>query len=198
MVGNDVVDLACAPAPRARFVARVLCERERSMLDASPDPAALLWSLFAAKEAAYKAIARIRGPIVFAHRAFVVAPDLRSIRHEDTTLTLQIDRTDDWVHALAHDPIAHPTWSVAPRGAEDPSGAARALLCAHAAAQLGIDASSLTVVRDALPGSWTGLGPPRLVISQEGGRTGSGSRVAGPRAARAHDPKQTFPSFRLV
>ena len=56
LVGNDVVDLG-DPSIRAshlsaRFVARVCTDVERAALAEAADPKTLLWSFFAAKEAA--------------------------------------------------------------------------------------------------------------------------------------------------
>ena len=61
-VGNDVVDLK-DPANRGksgdeRFLDRVCTVEEREMLDGARSPDPLLWSLWAAKEAAYKAVSR--------------------------------------------------------------------------------------------------------------------------------------------
>jgi phosphopantetheinyl transferase (holo-ACP synthase) len=162
MIGNDVVDLAHAPAPRDRFVERVLCEEERARFEASGDQHGLLWTLFAAKEAAYKAISRRDGPIVFAHRAFVVAADLASIRFEATVLTLEIDRTAERVHALAYSGN-RPTWAVA-RASGDASEDARRLLRGHLAPQFQCRAEELAIIRDPTPGSWDGFAPPRVSL----------------------------------
>lgn len=163
-MGNDIVDLALAPAPRERFVARVLGPAERAMFDASAHPAVMLWTLFAAKEAAYKAISRCAGPIVFAHRAFVVAADLREVRWRTTTLVLEIARGGRWVHALAYAPGPAPSFAVSARGERDASQAVRRLVCEHVAPRLGRSPAELEVVRDPLPGSWDGFAPPRLRV----------------------------------
>jgi 4'-phosphopantetheinyl transferase superfamily len=75
-VGNDVVDLAL-PAARGksadeRFLARIATSAEREFVRASPTPDATLWTLWAAKEAAYKALARRRARLPFSPRAFEV------------------------------------------------------------------------------------------------------------------------------
>jgi phosphopantetheinyl transferase (holo-ACP synthase) len=159
-VGNDVVDLqdpAIAQSHlRERFVARVCCESERTLLAGSAQPKVMLWSLFAAKEAAFKAISKVE-PLVFAHRRFVVSADLRSVTYEKHVLWLRVDVEGDCVHAV--------TWSddeTPVSGAEqiedgvDPSAAARALLVRRLGGQ------GLTVERAPLPGSWNGFGPPKL------------------------------------
>ncbi len=58
-VGNDVVDLK-EPDNRGksgndRFLGRVFTAKERELIAQAPEPDRLLWSLWAAKEAAYKA-----------------------------------------------------------------------------------------------------------------------------------------------
>jgi hypothetical protein len=61
-LGNDVVDLE-APENRGksgdrRFLNRVFSAQERGWISAAASPDALLWALWAAKEAAYKAVSR--------------------------------------------------------------------------------------------------------------------------------------------
>lgn len=62
-VGNDVVDLradgACGKSRDKRFVRRVLTASEQNRLAESQNPDACLWAMWAAKEAAYKAVSRI-------------------------------------------------------------------------------------------------------------------------------------------
>ena len=78
-VGIDVVDprdRRCVGKARdERFLARVLADTERGAVGAAPDPDATLWRLWAAKEAAFKVITKVRGaPPVFVHAAFRVDP----------------------------------------------------------------------------------------------------------------------------
>jgi phosphopantetheinyl transferase (holo-ACP synthase) len=78
-VGVDVVDL---DDPRTvgkhgdeRFLHRILADSELDLLKRAPDPAVMLWRLWAAKEAAYKVISKVRGaPPPFVHAAFGVDP----------------------------------------------------------------------------------------------------------------------------
>jgi phosphopantetheinyl transferase (holo-ACP synthase) len=76
-VGNDVVDLVsprtAGRAADARFVARVLGADEQELLRASGGSDVELWSLWAAKEAGFKAISKVIGQQpAFVHRAFAV------------------------------------------------------------------------------------------------------------------------------
>jgi phosphopantetheinyl transferase (holo-ACP synthase) len=159
-VGNDVVDLedpAIAQTHlRERFVARVCCESERALMADCAEPKVLLWSLFAAKEAAFKAISK-SGPLVFAHRKFVVSADLRSVTWEKQALWLRVDVDGPCVHAVAWTDDEVPISGVeqiAP--GVDASAAARALLVSR------LGGGGLTVERAPLPGSWNGFGPPKL------------------------------------
>ncbi len=153
LVGDDVVDLE---EPHnvdhhPRFAARITSDAERLMLASSPEPYVLLWTLFAAKEAAFKIAVKLAEAVpVFAHAKFAVARDLTSVRWEGLDLRLQIARGDGYVHAVVTTdagPVETRVSRIAP--GDDPSRAARALL-------------GREVERDAVPGSWDGFGPPRL------------------------------------
>jgi phosphopantetheine--protein transferase-like protein len=169
-VGNDVVDLREPAAKEAahdvRFVERVFTERERAAIAAAADPTATLWSLFAAKEAGYKVVAKILPGIAFAHRRFEVGPGLSEIWYDDVRLNLWIDMAPDRAHAVACTrPSAHVSGLAAVAPGADPSVAARRLLKTAMAARIGCTPDELEIVRDELPGSWDGFGPPRLVFA---------------------------------
>jgi phosphopantetheinyl transferase (holo-ACP synthase) len=77
-VGVDVVDLdhpRCVGRHRdPRFRRRILAEPERELVSAASDPAMMLWRLWAAKEAAYKVVSKVRSaPPPFVHAAFRVS-----------------------------------------------------------------------------------------------------------------------------
>ncbi|MFA6008652.1 MAG: 4'-phosphopantetheinyl transferase superfamily protein [Desulfobacteraceae bacterium] len=61
-IGNDVVDLGSEYARDKsrdhRFVGKILSDNEQEIFSKSHDPDTLLWSFWAAKESAYKALAR--------------------------------------------------------------------------------------------------------------------------------------------
>jgi phosphopantetheinyl transferase (holo-ACP synthase) len=166
-VGNDVVDLEEAARGgdrrRARFVERVCSAAERALLAAAADPTALLWQLFAAKEAAYKVVAKPGPAPVFAHRRFEVASDLRAVRYDGQTLSLELCADARRVHALAWTGARPQLAGVCERAAGvDERDAVRDAACAALAAHLGCDPADLEIVRDPAPGTWTGLGPPWL------------------------------------
>jgi phosphopantetheinyl transferase (holo-ACP synthase) len=80
VLGNDVVDLeeprSVGKANDERFVARVLTDGERAGLERADDRDLELWSLWAAKEAAFKVVSKLRGtPPVFRHATFETAWD---------------------------------------------------------------------------------------------------------------------------
>jgi phosphopantetheinyl transferase (holo-ACP synthase) len=165
-VGNDVVDLRASAAPADRFVERVFAEPERALIAAAPDPGTVVWSLFAAKEAGYKVVAKMRPGTVFAHKLFTVDPGRGEIAYDDIRLRLWIDRTQERVHAVAcaREGVHIAEARALPVGA-DPSAAARALLKTAMAARIGCAPNDLQVVRDKVAHSWDGFGPPRLVCA---------------------------------
>ena len=77
-IGNDIVDLAepgvAGKEQDRRFMDRVFTPEERARILGAAAPALALWKTWAAKEAAYKIASKIRGKVVFAHRAFEVEP----------------------------------------------------------------------------------------------------------------------------
>jgi phosphopantetheinyl transferase (holo-ACP synthase) len=101
VIGNDVVDLTDPAIARhhenGRFVARVCGEEERARVVTARD----LWSLFAAKEAAYKALVKVGGSPGFGHRALRIAPGLDSVSWQGWRLELEVTAEVDHVHAVA-------------------------------------------------------------------------------------------------
>lgn len=149
---------------KQRFVARVCTVAERPRVHDTPDPKATLWSLFAAKEAAYKVAVKLGYQPGFAHRAFEVAADLRSVRYREHVFALSIDVTDERVHAVAATSAGDITSDVAPAPAALSAGAAvRELLCAAVGRALACEPGELAVVRPRLAGSWDGFAPPHVV-----------------------------------
>jgi 4'-phosphopantetheinyl transferase EntD len=159
-VGDDVVDLGDPQIAehhlRARFVERV-CSREEASR-ARGDKRAL-WSLFAAKEAAYKVLVKLGHHVGFAHRDLVVAEGWRSVAFRDVRLDLRVEGDDEHVHAVAWIDAA-PVTAVR-RAQGDHSRAARAL-AAEVLARAGF-CGDLEIVRDPVVGAWDGYGPPRVV-----------------------------------
>ncbi len=115
-VGNDVVDLkdpeSIGKSRDARFLDRVFTVEERTLIAKSTRHDTLLWALWAAKEAAYKAVSRGDPEVCSIPRRYHVI-----LTSEDTLgkatrlfgkvitprrdLAIQIDATKELVHAVA-------------------------------------------------------------------------------------------------
>jgi phosphopantetheinyl transferase (holo-ACP synthase) len=169
VVGNDVVDLADLAIARhhedTRFVARVCSDDERARVATALD----LWTLFAAKEAAYKALVKLGESPGFGHRAIRVAAGLDVVSWGERRLRLAVTGDSEHVHAVAwtdpsRSPIARAVRSQAGEGESD---AARRVLRELVAEALGRAPEALEVVRDPSPGAWDGFAPPRLERSGE-------------------------------
>ncbi len=109
-VGVDVVDLTADRLRNRglspRFLDRVFTDAERARIEAADDDVSETWSLWAAKEAAFKVVSKILGtPPVFEHKAFEVidAPGTPAteVRYGDfrVALTARADSQHVVVHA---------------------------------------------------------------------------------------------------
>lgn len=113
LLGNDIVALD-EPGVRnksqdKRFLERVFTPLEQQWILFNPQPDRALWSLWAAKEATYKALARYHHDIIFAHSSFVVEPTRQDsdgtllwarISHGAYCLGCSFLHGDQWVHAM--------------------------------------------------------------------------------------------------
>ena len=140
-----------------RFVARVCSADERPRVLTARD----LWILFAAKEAAYKALVKVGAAPGFGHRAIRVAPGLDRVSWGEWSLELSVTGDADHVHAVAWTGL-HPVARVA-RTRDDESEAARRIARELVADAIGCSPDDLAVLRDPAPGAWDGQGPPRIV-----------------------------------
>ncbi len=115
-VGNDLVWLG-DPANQGRhhedrLMGRILCSEERRFVETAGEPHRTLWSLWAAKEAAYKAYVRTRPGSVFSPIAYrVVAGSEPCVWHAGAPVPLVWDHGPDWVHAL----VGHNPREIVPR-----------------------------------------------------------------------------------
>jgi phosphopantetheinyl transferase (holo-ACP synthase) len=108
LVGNDVIDLG-DPESRSeelhpRFDKRVYTDAERATLRASASPHALRWTLWAAKESAYKVAKKLDPTVRFLWRDFVVrqiGAGRAVVKHEAGAFDVLLDRADQWVHVVA-------------------------------------------------------------------------------------------------
>jgi phosphopantetheine--protein transferase-like protein len=110
-IGNDLVWLA-DPQNLGRHADRLLLQRvltpaERLLVTISADPDRMLWSLWAAKEAAYKAWSRDEPGAPFSPVSFEVVPEPRkknaTVRRGDWSIPVTWQQGPDWVHAVACD-----------------------------------------------------------------------------------------------
>ncbi len=112
LVGNDVVDLLDPEnrpgALHPRFDARVFTSDERDTLNVfsagSASQHELRWTLWAAKESAYKVAKKIDPAVRFLPRDFEVrriADDRAIVLHDSGFFDVQLERTDEWIHAVA-------------------------------------------------------------------------------------------------
>jgi phosphopantetheinyl transferase (holo-ACP synthase) len=106
-VGNDVVDIRhplCQPdAIHPRFDTRAFSAREIALLAATDKAHQIRWSLWAAKESAFKALRKLDSQVHFIPRDFeVILGDARAeVTHRLARFSVWLDHTDQWVHALA-------------------------------------------------------------------------------------------------
>jgi phosphopantetheinyl transferase (holo-ACP synthase) len=108
LVGNDVVDLhdpeSRPEALHSRFDARVFTSEERESLTVSASPHVLRWTLWAAKESAYKVAKKIDPGARFLWRKFSTHPRGAGrfvVTCGSQAFDVRVDRTDEWVHAVA-------------------------------------------------------------------------------------------------
>ena len=185
-VGNDVVDLK-EPDNRGksgddRFLARVFTAQEREQIAQAAAPDALLWSFWAAKEAAYKAVSGGDQSLCSIPRCYPVYLDAEASAEAfgaaagaDRRLTgrvitprgemaLRITVTDDYVHALAAGSDADFAGIIQRvdrmedgGNPGDPSVFVRRQLLAELSRRLGCSIDELTVRNDP-----SGSGAPRV------------------------------------
>lgn len=106
MVGNDVVDLSICndiiPNWKTRFMKRVFTESECEIIQSRLNWRSILWSLWAAKEAAYKAFKRYQTNLAFDYKQFVVSEDLRTVSVFGESIDLSVVSHNHYVHAVVY------------------------------------------------------------------------------------------------
>jgi phosphopantetheine--protein transferase-like protein len=180
-VGNDVVDLKdpenIGKSRDDRFLGRVFTAGERELIASAQSPDTLLWSLWAAKEAAYKAVSSGDPAVCSIPRRYRVVLD-----EEDATrkivrlagkvitprgeLVLKVAVSADWVHALAagaEEALKRLCRRVkrleGGKGAENPSAFVRGALLREIARRLDCPVGDLSVIKNQ-----DGLGAPRVLF----------------------------------
>jgi phosphopantetheinyl transferase (holo-ACP synthase) len=175
LLGNDLVDLADPETEEAalhpRFDARAFTDAERAALARAADRHALRWTLWAAKEAAYKAARRGDAGVRFHPREFVVDGDV--VAHASGRYHVAWSRADGALHAVASvkkgsDPFLTRFVAGSRRLAadEDPGASAREQAIRSAAELLGCASSELSVASAArVPQLLRGGAPTGLALS---------------------------------
>lgn len=180
-VGNDVVDLKdpenIGKSRDGRFLDRVFAEQERELIARAPSPDMLLWSLWAVKEAAYKAVSRYDPAVCSIPHRYPVLLDAEDATRKIVHLTgkvvtprielvIEIDISTEWVHAVAAgSPEALQRISRrimrldGGKGAADPASFVRGALLREIARRLDCSIGSLSVVKNP-----DGLGAPRVCL----------------------------------
>lgn len=139
-VGNDVVDLGDPEtqtgASHRRFDARVFGASERAAIERAASPRRRRWQLWAAKEAAFKALRRTDPELSFRPAEFRV--DLcdeghARVRSASRELLVRFDVTRDRIHAFVGSPGRVATARLA--GGESPGHGVRRLALALARRQ---------------------------------------------------------------
>jgi phosphopantetheine--protein transferase-like protein len=170
-VGNDIVDLA-APGNLGksgdnRFCGRVFTAEELALISGAPRPDALLWALWAAKEAAFKAVSHSDPAVCSIPRQYRVVLETGNATGSAARLAgkvitpreelaLRVTLTADWVHALAAgseedlERIRQRVESLEGTGSDvDPSAFVREILLREITRFLGCTAGDFSIVKDA-------------------------------------------------
>ena len=177
-VGNDIVDLAApgnlGKSGDSRFLGRVFTAEERTLIAGAARPDALLWALWAAKEAAYKAVSHGDPSVCSIPRKYRVFLEKGNVARTAACLVgkvftprgelvLRVTLAADWLHALvagseaALDRLCRHVEEL--DGADDPSVFIRGRLLREIAHFLGCAADDLSVVKDP-----NGPGAPRVLL----------------------------------
>jgi len=125
-VGNDVVDIRhplCHPdAINPRFDTRAFSAREIALLAATEKAHQMRWSLWAAKESAFKALCKLDSRVRFIPRDFAVqlSGARAEVSHRLGRFGVWLDHTDHWVHAVASQASEKPKFRLDGDSSTDP------------------------------------------------------------------------------
>ena len=108
LVGNDIVDLhdpwSQPENIHGRFDSRAFTGPERTQIGGSGSPHQFRWSLWAAKESAFKIARKLDRDVRFFPRDFAVRMlgDVRAeVTHQTGRFSVWFERADEWLHAVA-------------------------------------------------------------------------------------------------
>jgi len=120
MIGNDIIWLRDpfnqGRVGESRLKQRILCPSESEAFELSAPTDRLLWSLWAAKEGAFKAFSRQNPSHFFHPQEFVVSgwnapiPVQGTVIFQSHLWAVTWHHAKDWVHAVVH-PLGQRIWS---------------------------------------------------------------------------------------
>ncbi len=170
MVGNDVVDLldpeTAVKGLNPRFDERVFTDNEQGQLAAASDAHILRWTMWAAKESAYKLAKRFDHSTVFAHSLFETELGENgrgTVLHGASCCAVTVCREGPTIHAIAT--ADHPERERIVAGLDhvatdsDPSVSARELAITSVARHLDVEPAMFTITN----------GPDRIPTLRLGG-----------------------------
>ncbi len=105
-LGNDVVDLNSSDADvckiHPRFVERILSRLEFAFfVENFQSKPTMLWTYWAAKESAYKALSKPFPDITFAYKAFEFDYLRKKVTYQHYTLSCEVDQQENYVHVTS-------------------------------------------------------------------------------------------------
>ena len=114
MIGNDIVDLACAHRTshwqRPRFLDKLFTTGEQALIRAAADPEQLVWLLWSCKESVYKIVHRQTGHRFYAPRKLVcdqltaqsaTQPARARVTYQGQSFACQSEVGPDFIHTVA-------------------------------------------------------------------------------------------------
>jgi phosphopantetheinyl transferase (holo-ACP synthase) len=155
-IGNDVVDLddpeTSVEELNPRFDQRVFTAAELRRLSVADDKRALRWTLWAAKESAFKLAKRLDPETVFAHSLFETDLDERgygTVRHGKWCCAVTVGRKGPAVHAISTLNRSDREWVVSDLAyveeGDDPSARVRELATNSVAQSLVVEPGAVTI-----------------------------------------------------
>ena len=108
LVGNDLIDLSepdiLKKSKNERFLKRVLSELEYKELKEHRTPHIHFWSLWSAKESAYKILKKVLPELVFSHSKFEVKlseENIGLVKYKDFSIAVEWFYNESWIHCIA-------------------------------------------------------------------------------------------------
>jgi phosphopantetheine--protein transferase-like protein len=103
-IGNDIVDLRCVEEHNPRFPERIMHHKEVAHfvnLGAS-EAASFLWTAWAAKETAYKALKKADSSLIFSPKLFCYVPEEACVKHPDfeEVVFVTFTKTARYIHCI--------------------------------------------------------------------------------------------------